>query len=320
MIDAAFVDEQLRQTRGDRLFEFSLKDGTPAFVYVLLEHKSRPDPRTPLQILGYMVRIWERHVEMMPDKRAGLPAIVPLVIDHGQALWTVPTSVIDCLSGDEDWRQNFSNFRYILRDLGRIDTEDLSSVPHIRSVLLALKHGARGDAPFEMIVDIMSSLPGDSLLPMQVARYILSFINSLTANDWLQVIEAARPEDKEVMVSLAAQEWLNEGRAVGLKEGRAAGLTEGEAMGLRESVVDILETRFGPLDATYSARLSGLSAGELRPLGRCISVQGGNFDFRWSGQRGDWEGETRRIRFCGVLLIDRIAPIPPAPHFRYPPA
>lgn len=266
--DATFVDEHLRQTRGDRLFEVLLKDGSPAFVYVLLEHKSTPDIRTPLQMLGYMVRIWERYVAGQPDKRLTLPAIIPLIVYHGQAPWSVPTSVIDCLAGDEQWVEHFRHFRYIIRDIGRVDDARLSSRPHIRSVLMALKYGSRENASLEIIIDLLSGLPGDSVLLMQVARYILSVMKPLTIEDWISVVSAARPEEKDSMVSIAAQTWLTEGRNSGLKEGRA----EGEAAGLRESIIDLLEMRFGPLDPSVSTKLSGLAADQLRPLVRRAAV------------------------------------------------
>ena len=63
LVDASFVDAVLHQSHSDRLFEARLKDGGTAFVYVLLEHKAAPDPGTPLQMLGYMVRIWQRYAE-----------------------------------------------------------------------------------------------------------------------------------------------------------------------------------------------------------------------------------------------------------------
>ena len=37
LVDATFIDPALRETRGDRLFQVLLKDGSPALVYVLLE-------------------------------------------------------------------------------------------------------------------------------------------------------------------------------------------------------------------------------------------------------------------------------------------
>ncbi|MCY4243624.1 MAG: Rpn family recombination-promoting nuclease/putative transposase [Rhodobacter sp.] len=52
LIDGSFVDEALRGSQADRLLEARLTGGTPLLIYALLEHKSHPDPKTPLQIAG----------------------------------------------------------------------------------------------------------------------------------------------------------------------------------------------------------------------------------------------------------------------------
>jgi len=56
-LDRSFVDEELRSSQSDKLFEVRLRDGQPGFVYALLEHKSYPDPGTALQVMDYKVRI-----------------------------------------------------------------------------------------------------------------------------------------------------------------------------------------------------------------------------------------------------------------------
>ena len=51
-----------------------------ALFRLLLEHKSAPVPRTPLQLLGYKVRIWERHAGTDGRKLRRLPQNFPLVV------------------------------------------------------------------------------------------------------------------------------------------------------------------------------------------------------------------------------------------------
>ena len=55
-LDGSFVDEALRGSQSDMLFEVELASGGPAFVYVLAEHKSHADPGVPLQLANYMIR------------------------------------------------------------------------------------------------------------------------------------------------------------------------------------------------------------------------------------------------------------------------
>ena len=58
-------------------------------MYFLFEHKSQSDPLTVLQLLSYIVRIWEKRL------RDGVPLcpIVPLVVYHGESGWTAARSI-----------------------------------------------------------------------------------------------------------------------------------------------------------------------------------------------------------------------------------
>jgi len=89
--DGSFVDESARGSQSDRLFQVTLAGGGFAFVYTLLDHQSQSDPRTPIRVLSYMVRIWDRYLARCARTPAAMPAIVPMGLYHGRAPWTVPT-------------------------------------------------------------------------------------------------------------------------------------------------------------------------------------------------------------------------------------
>ncbi|MBB4284603.1 Rpn family recombination-promoting nuclease/putative transposase [Roseospira goensis] len=262
LLDGSFVDPHLRLSTSDRLFGVALRGGRPALLYVLIEHKSAPDRATPLQLLRYMVRIWERHLRSHPDQIGRLPPILPLVLYHGRPPWRVPTAVIDCLDLDDALRPLVQDFRYTVRDLGRLPPEALSAVPHIRAVLMALRLGTGEPARLERLVEIVAALPDESLLEAQVVRYIVAMIGSLTPRDWHRVAALAKPQREEAMVSLAAQEWIAQGRETGFAQGRQEGRQEGRIAVL----LAVLEARFGPLDAGLRRRLAGLTPAEVDAL------------------------------------------------------
>lgn len=119
--DGSFVDEALRGSQSDRLFRVRLKSGRTADVYALLENKSEPDVGTPVQMLGYMARIWQRHIanhENPSQEARQLPPIIPMVIYHGHAPWTVPTAAIDAIAAEDDLRPYLRDFRSSWRRRG----------------------------------------------------------------------------------------------------------------------------------------------------------------------------------------------------------
>ena len=58
---ASFIDDRLRDSESDLLYAIErTAGGAPAWLYVLLEHQSTPDPWLRLRLLKYSIRIWER--------------------------------------------------------------------------------------------------------------------------------------------------------------------------------------------------------------------------------------------------------------------
>lgn len=89
----SFIDSDLQEQFADLLYQVDLHADVPgpgedsAYLYLLLEHKSYPDPNTPFQLLRYLVRIWERDVQ----GEKALRPIVPVVVYHGRERWRVAT-------------------------------------------------------------------------------------------------------------------------------------------------------------------------------------------------------------------------------------
>ena len=138
LLDSTYIDTTSRMTQSDRLFEIKLTNDTPALIYTLLEHKSAPEPGTPLQLLGYMVHIWKRYAENKANRLRALPVIVPIVFYHGCHSWTVPQVFGEMVQADEDTAAFVPSFRYALHDLAT--GQQALSEDAIRAVLSALRY------------------------------------------------------------------------------------------------------------------------------------------------------------------------------------
>ena len=71
----SFIGRDLEEYSADLLFRARIcgKDG---FLYLLFEHKSYPDPRALVQLLGYIVQIWRRK---NPPGKTELFPVLPLL-------------------------------------------------------------------------------------------------------------------------------------------------------------------------------------------------------------------------------------------------
>ena len=143
-LPGSFIDPGLRESHSDRLFRVALRGGGAALLYTLVEHKSAPEQLLHLQLLGYMLRIWQREVSSPDPAQRALPAIIPLVLYHGTRRWTVPRAFFDLLALDDDaagaLRGHHLDFRYTLVDLGAIADDAL----HKRHALLEVFHAGGG--------------------------------------------------------------------------------------------------------------------------------------------------------------------------------
>ena len=280
LIDGTFVDDKSRVTQSDRLFEVTLKDGPPVLVYTLLEHKSAPDHGTPLQLLGYMVRIWTRFAEGKPARLRALPPIVPMLYYHGRGSWTVPQDFGEMVERDADTAPFVPSFRYALHDLGVGPQAALSGDAPIRAVLSALRYVQRGDAVTrEVLTAMLRDLPDGTVLERIVFSYIVEKyevpLDKLTAalDDAKDggsalmdtIAETLRKQGKAEgkAEGLAAGEAL--GREKGKVEGLAEGLAEGEARGEAKSLMRLLVKRFGPLPEPV---IEQIAAGSIEDLDR----------------------------------------------------
>ena len=95
LLDGTFVDEDLRESQSDLLYQVEHTDtGQPVSMYLLFEHQSSPDPWMPFRLLRYCCRIWEADRRGDPA-RSGLRPIVPVVFYQGARGWNHSTEFAD---------------------------------------------------------------------------------------------------------------------------------------------------------------------------------------------------------------------------------
>ena len=60
LAETSFVDEALQESESDLLYTIQVAEtAEPAYLYLLFEHQSKPDPWMRFRLLKYMCRIWD---------------------------------------------------------------------------------------------------------------------------------------------------------------------------------------------------------------------------------------------------------------------
>lgn len=79
-----YVESNLRTTYSDLVYNCKYRNNTVIKISLLFEHKSSPEKFPHLQLLGYMLKIWE--VQIKQNQK--LTPIIPIIFYHGKSKWT----------------------------------------------------------------------------------------------------------------------------------------------------------------------------------------------------------------------------------------
>jgi predicted transposase YdaD len=270
----SFVDEHLQGRATDLLYSARI-GGREALIYFLWEHKSEPERLAPLQVLRYLVRIWDQYLAALPVQRRGeirrLPVIVPVVIHHGEDGWTTAVRFEELLDADEDMLaalgEHVPRLTLVLDDLWKQTDDALyarAATAFARLVLWALKHarGARWFADEERWKDLIATVlaePDGVRALTALFRYIAQASPAATR----ERLRGLLPSDGFAEAKEAVMNEFQQEIADGERRGRAEGLREGKRDEAQRLVLKQLRLRFGELP---DAAVSRIQAAELQEL------------------------------------------------------
>ena len=242
----SFIDKKLQAHYSDLLYSVKLRDGQDIYVYVLFEHKSNPEPMVALQLLRYMVRIWDIALQ----RRQQLSPILPIVVYHGQKTWRISPYFRDLFAAPEVLIEFLPDFRYHLADLSRYPDGELKGQILLRVALLVMKHISSEDLPhrlieiFALLRDLLQQERGVDYVET-ILRYLTAGSDKIDQKDLNKAIETTFPEGGDLMPTIA-QKWIEQGKKQGLEKGRQEGMQKGMRQGLLDAIELGLELKFGP--------------------------------------------------------------------------
>ncbi len=132
----SFIDAAGRERFADLLFSIPFRKSRGKLgVYLLCEHKSRPDKNIHRQLLSYIAAIYRNDKVTFP--------IIPLVLYHGRQTWDIPVNFASILEIPPKMREFLSkylpDFQYQIFDLAKDEEELLSFSAIFQSFLYSLK-------------------------------------------------------------------------------------------------------------------------------------------------------------------------------------
>ena len=263
----SFVDTELQEHFSDLLYSITVQDNSIAYVYLLLEHKSRFDPLTPFQLLRYIIRIWERAIQTNEP----IVPIIPLVVYHGQGRWQASTNFANLYTGPEELRQYWPSFHYNLLDLARYSDDEIRGMALAQAAMLVMKHIFTPSLRIHLadILKLLVDLEDKQTVAehfLTVLRYVAASARHLAEDDIIIAVKKALPESGGDIMQTVAEKWFEQGLErgfgqgleQGLEQGLVQGLTQGKIQSLREMIVELLDIRFGTVSEEISMTIASI--------------------------------------------------------------
>ncbi|SHG47967.1 conserved hypothetical protein (putative transposase or invertase) [Thermosyntropha lipolytica DSM 11003] len=278
----SFISGELKEAYSDLLFQTGLKGEEEIYIYLLIEHKSYPDRYTILQLLKYMVNIWER--DLRKENKKELTPIIPIVFYHGERKWEIIKSIADITKGIKEYpklKEYLPVFRYIL-----YEPEDLKEIegienPGLKTFLLSLflaRELKNPESLIKMVLRYLDSLPEDYEYLFKATIIFVFHKVDIEPERLIEYIRELKPERREDLMTLAERlrrEGLEEGIRRGMEEGIRRGIKEGIEEGIKKGKKEgkeegreetALKALQKGLDIETIAEITGLSIERIEEL------------------------------------------------------
>lgn len=281
-VNRSFIPADLQKRESDLLFRVPLVSRSEEtvvrvlWIYVLLEHQSKPDDLMLLRLLEYMLELWKQLRREWERNNVGIEGrrlmpVIPFVLYTGEDNWSYSWDFADLFDVPAALRGFVPSWDTLFLDVRKTDPATLTGfVNAIGWAMRALQAEKTPYAEIEQTLrEAMAGLEGLSDeqhgMWFQVMWYLLQLVTqrrSDTHGERLAhvILEQAQQskfyEQEEVWTMYTlVDRWLD--------EGRAKGEITGKQQGLRSALETVLTEKFGALPEAAQAALNAASLDTL---------------------------------------------------------
>ena len=218
-----YIDDMRQESIADMLYK-TVIEGHEAYLYLAVDHQSRPDELMPFRILKYVCNIIDQHINNTGSKR--IPLILPLVVYHGKQPWLYSTDINDLVDAPKKLVETHFLKPFMLVDLNLIDDAVLKQNTWLGVMELTLKHiFARDMLPYiRDIIELLKRLEkanGKNFAEI-VLTYILDRGEMSDKEAFLGLVKTELPPEIGDKIMTIAEQF----KAEGVQAGKQAGIAE----------------------------------------------------------------------------------------------
>ncbi len=242
----SFIDDALKENFSDLVYSAKYKGKTEILITLLFEHKSQPERYPHLQLLRYMLKLWDANIK---EKKKLVP-VVPIVFYHGKKRWNNKPFEKYFKGIDSHLLPYLPEFEYLLTDLSQYSNEEIFKKYNeikVQTALLLMKNifdeaRLKNVLPsvFYGIKKIENTETGEKFFSAAI-YYLFNFVEKINVNEVAETIKNITPKGGDIAMTIAAR-LKQEGLQKGLQKGRQEGLQEGLYEARKESVINLFRT------------------------------------------------------------------------------
>ena len=266
LLDGTFVDEDLRGSQSDLLYQIEhTETGQPVSMYLLFEHQSSPDPWMPFRLLRYSCRIWEADRRSDPE-RSELRPIVPVVFYQGARGWNHSTEFADLFPEAVRSLPWIPRFTHELLDQTTLEPEAVAGnvKGRIAQLLMMVAFGRHVEAALDWAARWTLSLRQAEGGVDEFRRFIV-YLAAVQDDDIIETFSEALERhglDLKGEIMTYAEQLLAEGEAKGVQRTKVQ-IVEGL---LQAGVTwEVIETATGLTEAGFDALKAQLAGSDAVP-------------------------------------------------------
>lgn len=250
-----------------------------AFVYVLLEHQSKPDYWMALRLWKYTLLLCERHKQKQrQQKHDKLPLIVPIIFYNGKEKYTSPQSLWQ-LFDNPDMAKQLLGDEFKLVDLQAKTDDEVKRTQHLSLMEFFMKHIHERDM-LKLWERFMTEYSHAVLLDKEngyiYIRKLLWYTNTKVAEEDKGklnqlIIESLSNKDGEDIMRTIADSYRDQYYGIGIQEGIKEGIQQGIEKGIEQGIQQGVEQTAikmikQNLDLKLISSVTGLSTDEILKL------------------------------------------------------
>ncbi len=262
----SYIDETLKEYYSDLAFDCESSVAGIVKVSILLEHKSYKPENEFLQLLRYMLNIWE----FQSKNKEPLKPVIPIILYHGEKEWKTGRFKGKFPDLGPVLKRFLPDFSYIMADLSTYTEEQLQNQIFLNSanrlLTLLFKHFNDQDyledkagELFTLIKDYINDSGKDIFISLFL------YYTRIADGDAEQIAKKIEEISKEggSIAMTAYNQILNKG----IEEGIQKGIQQGVEKGIQQEKLQTaknLQIKGIPLDVIHD--VTGLSVTEIQNL------------------------------------------------------